>query len=352
MNTYKVIGLMSGSSLDGVDVAYCIFKELQGKWSYEIVKATTCKYSDEWTDSLKELHLQNAFNFVKTHIEYGHYLGQLVDDFITKNKLSVDFISSHGHTIFHQPDKKITCQIGDGSAIAANTGCPVVCDFRSLDIALGGQGAPLVPIGDKLLFRDFDYCLNIGGFANISYDNKNTRIAYDICPANIILNMLAEKLNKKYDDKGEIAHSGNINESLLNELNEIAFYKQIPPKSLGREWLYQTFIPVLDKHNIPINNKLRTICEHIAIQISLVTKNSISKKMLVTGGGAFNDFLIARIKIKTKYQIVIPDKYITEYKEALIFAFLGVLRIRQEPNCLISVTGAKKDNIGGAVYYG
>ena len=350
MNEYKVIGIMSGTSLDGVDVAFCVFKEISGKWEFEIVKAETFPYENYWIKKLKNLHTKDASTFVKIHSEYGYFLGKLTSLFLSKHKLKPDFISSHGHTIFHQPDKSITFQIGDGTAIATNTGLPVVCDFRSLDVKLGGQGAPLVPVGDKKLFSEYDFCLNLGGFANVSFDKKGKRIAFDICPVNIILNELANELNKKFDDKGEIAASGIINENLLTELNNLEFYKKLPPKSLSKEWLENFFIPVINDYQIPIKDKLRTITEHIAMQVSASTLNSSLKKIFVTGGGVFNDFLIKRIKAQTNHQIIIPNERIIKFKEALIFAFLGVLRIRNEVNCLSSVTGARKDNISGVVY--
>ncbi len=350
MNEYKVIGLMSGTSLDGVDVAFCVFKEISGKWDFEIVKAETFPYENYWIKKLKNLHSKDALTFVKIHSEYGYFLGKLTSLFLSKHKLKPDFISSHGHTIFHQPDKSITFQIGDGAAIATNTRLPVVCDFRSLDVKLGGQGAPLVPVGDKKLFSEYDFCLNLGGFANVSFDKKGKRIAFDICPVNIILNELASELNKKFDDKGEIAASGIINKNLLTELNNLEFYKKSPPKSLSKEWLEKFFIPVINYYQIPIKDKLRTITEHIAMQVSASTLNSSLKKIFVTGGGVFNDFLIKRIKAQTNHQIIIPDERIIKFKEALIFAFLGVLRLRIEVNCLKSVTGARKDNIGGVVY--
>ncbi len=350
MNEYKVIGLMSGTSLDGVDVAFCVFKKKSNKWSFEIVKAETFPYENYWIKKLKNLHSKDVLTFVKTHSEYGCFLGKLTSLFLSKHKLKPDFISSHGHTIFHQPDKYITFQIGDGAAIAANTGLPVVCDFRSLDVKLGGEGAPLVPVGDKNLFSEYDFCLNLGGFANVSLDKKGKRIAFDICPVNIILNELATELNKKFDDKGEIAASGTINKNLLTELNNLEFYKKLPPKSLSKEWLEKFFIPVINDYQIPIKDKLRTITEHITMKVSASTSNTNSKKILITGGGVFNEFLITRIKAQTNHQIITPDDRIIKFKEALIFAFLGVLRMRNEVNCLSSVTGASKDNIGGVVY--
>lgn len=203
MNTlpekYNVIGLMSGTSLDGLDIAFCSFEFPEKKWQYHIVQAETVPYPEAWNSRLENLENSSAFEFVKTDIEYGHLLGKLTRDFIQKHQLHPDFIASHGHTIFHQPTLNLTAQIGRVSAIAAETRLTVVGDFRSLDVALGGQGAPLVPIGDRLLFSDYNYCLNLGGFANISFEQDENRLAFDICPANIVLNKLAGKTGKSFD---------------------------------------------------------------------------------------------------------------------------------------------------------
>jgi len=352
MEEYNVIGVMSGTSLDGVDIAFCKLCKSENKWSYQIEKAATYKYTEEWIDKLVNVERENAFNFVKTHIEYGHFLGKLIKAFIDEHLLKIDFIASHGHTIFHQTEKQITCQIGDGASIAAETKRIVVCDFRTLDVALHGQGAPLVPIGDKFLFNEYDFCLNLGGFSNISFDINNERKAYDICPTNIILNYLANKLNKSYDCSGKFAENGIINNDLLFELNDLEYYINLFPKSLGKEWLYNKFIPIIEKYSDNTEDKLRTVTEHIAIQINLATNFIKNKKILITGGGAYNDFLIRRLSSLTSHQIVIPDAKTIEFKEALVFAFLGTLRIRKEINCLKSVTGAMGDSIGGAIYYG
>lgn len=350
---YNVIGLMSGTSLDGLDIAFCRFTVDKNKWDYEIVKAETKAYSEEWKRKLLSLEKADALAFQEIHTDFGFYCGRLVSDFIIKHGIKVDFVSSHGHTVFHQPDKRITVQAGSGSAIAAACKMPVVCDFRSLDVALGGQGAPLVPIGDRLLFAGFDYCLNLGGFANISYEHESKRIAYDICPVNIVMNVICQKSGKPYDDKGAIARSGMVSPFLLNEFNQLSFYK-IPvhsPKSLGKEWVITNIDPILDQFEIQENDLLRTFCEHIAVQISKTVASKKSGTLLITGGGTYNDFLIERIKELVPLEVVIPDSETIEFKEALIFAFLGVLRFRNEVNCLKSVTGARQDNCGGAIYY-
>ncbi len=357
---YKVIGLMSGTSLDGVDIAFCRFTINDSKWTYTIEVGETIAYSTEWKKSLLALENTDAFTFEQTHVEYGFYLGELVANFIQKHNITADFVSSHGHTIFHQPTKKLTVQIGAGSVIAAKCNLPVVCDFRSLDVALGGQGAPLVPIGDKLLFENFDFCLNLGGFANISYnlpspngEGEGVRHAFDICPVNIVMNAICATVGKEYDNESELASNGKLNQLLLNELNQLPFYHLAlnSPKSLGKEWVLKNIQPLLQKYNLAAADVLRTFCEHVSLQIAASINDKKQGEVFVTGGGAFNTFLMECIQKHTVHQLIVPAKKIIEFKEALIFAFLGVLRMRNEVNCLKSVTGATNDNCGGAVYY-
>ncbi len=349
---YHVIGLMSGTSLDGVDIAFCRFFFDNKKWSYAIIHAETIAYSSAWKQRLLSLENTDALTFLQTNTDYGFYLGELVAAFIKKHAIKPQFVSSHGHTIFHQPQKKLTVQIGSGSAIAAGCNLPVVCDFRSLDVALGGQGAPLVPIGDKLLFSEYDFCLNLGGFANVSYEHTNQRIAFDICPVNIVMNAICHQLGEEYDNEGKHARKGNLNKELFRELNKLFFYHQALdcPKSLGKEWVLQHVDPILEKYKITPNDILHTFCEHVAIQVANVLDKKTEGALFITGGGTYNTFLIERIQQHTKHQLVIPDKSTIEFKEALIFAFLGVLRMRGEINCLKSVTGALNDNIGGSVF--
>lgn len=352
MNEYNVIGLMSGTSLDGVDIAFCKFSKGSKTWNFQIIKAQTIAYKANWKNKLKFLENDSAYKLIKTHAEYGTYLGKLVNKFISRQQIKVDFISSHGHTIFHQPKKRITFQLGQGSAIAAECGLPVVCDFRSLDIALGGQGAPLVPIGDEMLFPDYDYCLNLGGFANISFKKNNDRIAFDICPVNIVINELCQALGCEFDEGGKIGKTGKVNSDLLMELNNLDFYKNPEgPKSLGKEWVLNFFYPLVNKYELNTEDKIRTIYEHVSIQIGRTVKGK-SKKILLSGGGAYNTFLMERISIQTKgHKIIFPETNIIEFKEALIFAFLGVLRIRKNINCMKTVTGARKDSFAGCIYY-
>ncbi len=344
----RVIGVMSGTSLDGLDIAAVEFDFKNKKWSFDLISATTISYSEEWLEKLKDAPTLSGEKLMELHSEYGSFTGLKINEFISKTGFKPDLIASHGHTIFHQPEKHFTLQIGSGAEISATTKTTTVADFRIGDVALGGQGAPLVPVGDKLLFNDFDYCLNLGGFANISYEKDTQRIAFDISPANFPLNFYAEKQGLQFDKNGEIGKEGNLNNKLLSELNNLDFYKQNPPKSLGREWMEQIFYPILNRYKISDSDKMRTIYEHIAIQIAKVSSGR--GKILITGGGAFNSFLIERIKFHSPLEVVIPDQKIVNYKEALIFAFLGVLRIQDKTNCFSSVTGALKDSSVGLIF--
>ena len=347
---YNVIGIMSGTSLDGADLVMCSFTNEKGKWSFEILKADTFPYSIEWQNILSNANMLNAYEFVKLHKDYGYYLGELVNNFLLDINIRVDFIASHGHTVFHTPNENITFQIGCGACIAAKANITTISDFRTLDVALNGQGAPLVPIGDELLFSNYDYCINLGGFSNISFNNNGIRYAFDICPVNIAINYYTKQLNLDFDKDGKIATSGHINTKLFDELNNIEYYKLNYPKSLGREWLYIDFMPMVDKYKLGIENKLRTIYEHIAFQINKLLCIDNKKSVLMTGGGVHNKFLIDLIKnSNANIDFIIPQKEIIDFKEAIIFAFLGILRYRNETNCLASVTGADKDSCSGVI---
>jgi anhydro-N-acetylmuramic acid kinase len=349
-NEYRVIGLMSGTSLDGVDLAYCVFTKNDAHWSYQIEQAVTLPYPEEWLLLLPSLMKADAYTFAKANSDLGYYFGRLIKAFALTYKLKVDFVASHGHTIFHQPDLCLTTQIGSGAAMAATCGLPVLCDFRSTDVALGGQGAPLVPVGDALLFAGFEFCLNLGGFSNVSYQVNGQRIAYDICPVNTILNQLAKRVGLDYDRDGLIAMTGRVDSALLEKLNGLAYYELMPPKSLGFEWTNSTIWPIINDTKLPVADLLRTVVEHVAIQLAHSLSDFEKGKILVTGGGANNLFLIERFAAHSKHKLIIPENKIIDYKEALIFAFLGVLRIRGEVNCLCSVTGATRDSVGGAIY--
>jgi len=350
MMEYTVIGLMSGTSLDGVDVACCVFSYENGRWDYKITFAETFPYTEEWFKRLSCLPASTAAEFASADHLFGHLLGKITSGFIEKYKIKADFIASHGHTVFHQPANGFTSQIGNGAAIKAETGLTVICDFRSGDVADGGQGAPLVPAGDRLLFPMYDYCLNLGGFANISFDLLGDRLAFDICPVNIVLNLLAGKEGRPCDMDGAMASTGKLNPELLNALNSLPYYSLPGPKSLGKEWVEANISPLLDNSGLKTEDLLSTFCTHIAEQIALNTGIDNGKKLLITGGGTHNKHLVSEILAHIRPQLIIPDLLTINFKEALIFAFLGVLRQRNEINCLKTVTGAKQNGSFGAIY--
>ena len=349
--TYNIIGVMSGTSLDGIDLAHITFSIKNDTWTYEILECETVSYDGSWLNNLK-----NAVSFSVSELEflnknYTKLLGQIISDFIQHHKIeNLEAVCSHGHTILHQPHKGITLQIGNLPEIAVLCNQKVVCDFRVQDVKLGGQGAPLVPIGDRILFSEYDYCLNLGGFSNISFEENNNRIAFDISPVNTVLNFYANKLGLDYDDKGTISRSGKVNSILLNELNTLDYYKKPFPKSLGFEFVKQIVLPLIEKYSISIEDKMHTFTEHIAQQTSFALPKKTGK-ILITGGGAYNLFLIERIQFHLpKIEIIIPDNKTLEFKEALIFGLLGVLKLRNEINVLSSVTGAEMDHSSGVIF--
>ncbi|MGO3182708.1 MAG: anhydro-N-acetylmuramic acid kinase [Aequorivita sp.] len=362
---YHIIGVMSGTSLDGIDFAEIVFNYSEEKWNFEIFAAETVPYSPFWKNKLRDAINLSEGKLERLDFKYTEKLSDEILKFISAHNIQeIDAICSHGHTILHQPKRGFTYQIGNLPRISKTLGRTVVCDFRTQDVALGGQGAPLVPIGDKLLFPEYDYCLNLGGFANCSYERNGERIAFDICPANIVLNKYAEALGKDFDEGGKIAASGKVDLDLLNELNSLSFYTESPPKSLGLEWVKKQVFPILDASGFSSEDILRTFTEHIAIQLSnqfsdtssgpilsVVDELNNNASVLITGGGAFNSFLIERLKDLSSIDVIIPSLNIVEYKEALIFGLLGVLKLRDEVNCLASVTGASKDHSSGRIYF-
>lgn len=349
---YNVIGLMSGTSLDGVDLAHIKFKVLGSKWSFEILESETIPYDSNWINTLKSAVDYSKTELEKLNQEYTVLLAGIVSSFIKKNKIeNLDAVCSHGHTILHQPQNGYTLQIGNLPQISSLINQTVVCDFRVQDVQLGGQGAPLVPIGDRILFSKYDYCMNLGGFSNISFEQNNKRIAFDISPVNTVLNYYANQLGLDYDDKGKISRTGKTNETLLKQLNNLDFYQKKHPKSLGFEFVKETVLPIIESYKITIEDKLHTFIEHVALQIALALPTK-KGSLYITGGGAYNDFLIERIQYHLpNIEILIPELKILEFKEALIFALLGVLKLRSEINVLSSVTGAQSDHSSGIIYY-
>ncbi len=344
---------MSGTSLDGLDIALCEFVR-NDTWSYRILEAETVAYPDDIASLLRSIDKADAESLVKGHIQYGSYLGNEVRRFLDERGSSADFVSSHGHTIYHQPGNGFTFQLGDGAALSVAAGLPVVSDFRMQDVARGGQGAPLVPVGDQLLFGEFTHCLNLGGIANISFAQGKRRLAGDLCPCNLLLNPVAVRRGLPFDRDGLLAREGRPDPELLKELAALPYYRRSMPKSLGREDLERDFDPILSGVQLGEEDLLATLCEHIATIIAegihAPEGSHAPGKLLITGGGARNRLLVELIRKKSPVDVVVPDGSIIDFKEALIFAFLGLLRWRQEVNVLASVTGAHKDHSAGSIY--
>lgn len=349
----RIIGLMSGTSLDGIDLVCCDFTANANKYSYDVIHSKCIKYNSIWKKKLDDAINLNALELQLLDIALAEKFAEEIKIFIDENKIDkVDLISSHGHTIFHQPENKLSLQIGAGHIIANQCKIDTVCDFRKEDVAKGGQGAPLVPIGDQYLFSIYDYCLNIGGIANVSFQLNDKRIAFDICAANMVFNHYANQKGLEFDKDGLLAASGEVNNEIFEKLNELEYFHKSFPKSLGKEWIFENVIRILDAFELSVENKLRTFTEHVAVQIAAncSTWGDARTSMLVTGGGAYNKFLIERIQANTSTEIVIPDEITIEFKEAIIFAFLGYLRINNKNNCLASVTGASHDHSSGVIY--
>ena len=355
MKIHKVLGLMSGTSLDGLDLAYCHIWKKHDRWKFEIKETRAISYDINMRARLKNSIDLRADELLIFHNTYGSWLGKQAREFIEEKKLDVDIISSHGHTTHHQPQQGLTFQIGSGQHLANVSRHKTVCDYRSNDVALGGEGAPLVPIGDLLFFGKYDFCLNLGGIANVSYEYEGKRIAYDIGLANMILNHITQKIGLPYDENGKLAIKGSINTNLLEGLNQLEYYKLPFPKSTGYEWFVEKVVPIIDSTKDTTENLLHTAVHHICEQVALQIKTKAIKDqstLFVTGGGALNQFMMELLqsKLAPTVSLVIPSKKLIEYKEALIFALMGILRMEQEINVLKTVTGASKDSSSGVVY--
>lgn len=370
---YRAIGIMSGSSLDGLDIVFADFQEQGGKWRYEIRAADCFSYPPEWVDRLKNAIDLNARDYLLLHSDYGHYLGEQVNSFIEQHQLhyQVGLVCSHGHTTFHMPARGMTAQLGDGAAIASEVRLPVVTDLRAIDVAFGGQGAPIVPVGEKYLLGDYDFFLNLGGIANLSMNDPGNYIAFDVCPANRVLNMIANQVGKEFDDGGQLAATGKMDGSLLDQLNKLEYYGQAYPKSLANDFGTDIIYPIITRAQLNVEDALRTYVEHIAIQVRDAVGLLKSRRrgfqppaghqplaglqLLVTGGGALNSFLTERISsllLGKEISVVVPGSQLVNFKEALIMAFIGVLRWRQEYNVISTVTGAERNTVGGALWTG
>lgn len=355
--SYNIIGLMSGTSLDGLDLVAATFRRDDHGWRYEVVASKTHSYDDQWKQLLRDVHHFDLEKAMELHMAYGKYLGEVASEFILEHHLSglIDAIASHGHTVLHAPDKGYTFQLGHGASIAAASRLRVVSDLRSMDVALGGQGAPIVPIGERYLFPGYRTFINIGGITNISFHKKDVVQAYDICPGNTPLNLLALLMGTAYDKDGEMARSGQIVPELVGKLEAFSFYDRDIPRSLHTYQIVQEFMPVIDMAPGSVQDKLHTVTEHIASQIAghlemYIPESYRKEPVLVTGGGALNHYLIERLLALAQFEIAIPDREVVEYKEALIMAFIALLRLEGEVNCLRSVTGASRDSVGGALH--
>ena len=344
-----IIGIMSGTSLDGLDLVACNFSQDQNSTLYQITAKQAINFPSHLHELLANCRNLDGLSLAKLDKHLGHFIGQSVKDFISKYDIKADYISSHGHTVFHQPEEGLTLQIGSGAEIYANSGIPTINDFRTVDVALKGQGAPLVPIGDQLLFSEYDYCLNLGGIANVSYDDQGKRTAFDISACNILLNRLSKEKGMEFDKGGMLGKSGKLNKDLFDQLNSCDYFSIKGPKTLGIEWIEEKQFPLLDNSSISIEDKLCSVYHHIAFQIAPFLK---SEKVLITGGGAHNSFLIELMEHYSDKQFPKASDDLIDFKEAIIFAFLGYLRSSLTNNCLSSVTGAISDNIGGAIYGG
>ena len=347
----NVIGIMSGTSLDGLDICLVSFN-CDDYSDFNIINSKTYNYSSDWTDKLSNAINLGLNELNKLDNEFGKLIGDNINKFILKiGNPKVDLVSSHGHTVFHDPKKGITKQIGKGSVIFDRTKISLICDFRTQDVELGGQGAPLVPIGDLNIFKNYKYCLNLGGFGNISIKKNKLIKAFDICPVNTVLNYYSKKLGYPYDKNGKFSETGNVNYKLLNKLDSLEYYKIEGPKSLGIEFVNEKVIPLIDSFSINNKDILKTFIEHIAEQINIsIKENKDNESILITGGGTYNQTIIKKLKNKLKCNVIIPEKKIIDNKEALIFAYMGLLRFNNKINCLKSVTGASKDHSSGKLF--
>ena len=349
-NKYRVLGAMSGTSLDGVDVVLADYWIEKDGWKFKIEAAQTIPYDTLWQTRLSKAHTLSPKEIEELDNDYCLKLYELLSEFILKYNIGyVDAVCSHGHTVLHQPEKGFTIQIGNQNLLSEMLGCTLVCDFRGQDVYFGGQGAPLVPVGDRLLFSQYAAALNLGGFANLTRIDKDPLRAHDLCALNTVLNRLSARENLSYDRNGTLSSQGKIIQELLNELENVEYYQYEPPKSLGIEDVERDIWPLIEKYaECPTKDLLATYVDHASHIIALEIGDA--KSVLVTGGGAYNEFLIQSIKDRTQSRLVVPEKELVEFKEAIVFGLLGVLRLRQENNIYASVTGSSKNHSSGKIY--
>jgi anhydro-N-acetylmuramic acid kinase len=345
-----VLGLMSGTSTDGLDIAAVRFNQQNQQIVYNLLDTQFVPYTSVLEKKLMEAPLLSGRELRRLDIEFGRFLADEVLKFIDKKTWKASLIGSHGHTVFHVPKDGYTMQIGCGATLASLTGTPVVCDFRQGDVALDGQGAPLVPIGDQMLFASYDYCVNLGGFANISCNREGHRVAWDICALNVVLNALASEAGLKYDEGGQMAANGKKISDLLKQLDTLEYYSQPAPKSLGTEWVEYNIKPVLNRYSHePLVDRIHTFTLHVAQKIGGELKGK-SSKAYFSGGGCNNNYLLSLIKKYSEAEVIAAEPSLSDFKEALIFALLAYLRWYGRLSTIPTVTGASRAIPAGAVY--
>jgi anhydro-N-acetylmuramic acid kinase len=350
---FSAIGMMSGTSLDGMDLVFCEFESYDNEYSFQLILGETIPYAPDWQLKLSTATSLNGSDLMALHHAYGKLTGENINRFLKRNNIpqEVNFIAMHGHTVFHEPKAGYTFQLGDANDVAALTQTKVVADFRGLDMALGGRGAPLVPVGDLFLFPEYTYCLNLGGIANISIQQEGgDMIGFDICGCNILLDRLANVEGMPFDEYGYMAGKGNVIRSLLRELVNCRMETFLNKQSLSKEMILENEWEILKNSGASTEDKLATVCEYIVAMIKNSIPSKSQKRMLITGGGAFNKTLINRLNNTIEVEIVLPSKHLIQFREALIFAFLGLRRLENKYNCLSSVTGAKRNSAGGCIY--
>lgn len=351
----SIIGCMSGSSLDGLDMTLCQFQLHDGKADWSITAAETQSFPEDLRQALKTAPQLDGFTLQKLHADFGVFIGQSLRRWMERHHLKADYIASHGHTVFHDPAKHFTLQIGSGAHIAFHAGVDTITDFRSADIAAGGQGAPFAPVADKDLFPGYDGYINLGGIANISIVTpEGLRKGWDVGPCNQALNHLAEKAGRSFDPNGSMAASGKIIPSLLQTLVQSFPFEDGQPKGLSNAEVAQQWLKKLVAEEGDVKDALATTTEAIAIMMTDHVKRSItgSCRILVTGGGAHNTHLMERLAHHGGLEIewVVPSRDIVDFKECLLMAWLGYLRVHHQPFGLPPFTGASTDTIGGAIY--
>lgn len=345
---------MSGTSLDGLDLCAVEFERTNGRWTYRIHAFETIPYRGTlWPEHLTAAYRDRGALRTQVSHEFALWCQGQWLDFGARHQFAAHAVAHHGHTVEHDPLRGITVQIGHEASAFASSPIPVVGDFRSGNVARGGQGAPLVPLADRDLFEDFAVCVNLGGFSNASWtDGGGLRRAGDLGPCNGLLNPLAGELGRDYDPEGTYAATGTARPT--PDLEKLHYYGAPFPKSLGREWMETDFLPAFNaKRPNRTEDALATASAHIAWSIAqgLRAANAPKGPALLSGGGAYNTDLIRRLReTAPEWEWTVAPKDILEAKEALAFAYLGLLRLRGEPNVLASYAGGTADGCDGSIF--